>query len=138
MKKLMPALFILFAFTANAQTSDTAKTTITVDSAITKVEVEASFPGGEEKWNKFVQKVVEKSIDKLVKDKKSNGTCEMQFIVDKDGSLSNAEPLTLKDSHLAKILTKALKNGPKWIPASINGTPVKAWRRQKVTFRTSE
>lgn len=78
---------------------------------------------------------LEKKIDKLVKDKKSFGTCEMRFLVSKDGSLSDIEALTLKNSLLAKLLTDALKKSPKWLPAEQDGKPVKAWRRQKVTFR---
>jgi periplasmic protein TonB len=100
----------------------------------TKVEVEASFPGGEGKWNQYVQRTVEKNIDDLVDDGQA-GTCEVQFIVDREGNVSNVEALTMKGSVLARIATDAIRKGPKWIPAIQNGRQVKAWRRQKITFR---
>lgn len=100
----------------------------------TKVEVEAQFPGGEGKWNQYVQRSVEKNIDDLVDDGQA-GTCEVQFIVDREGNVSNVEALTMKGSVLARIATDAIRRGPKWIPAIQNGRQVKAWRRQKITFR---
>lgn len=129
MKKLSFVLLFFVALTGTLSAQD-VDTTIFI-----KVDVEAQFPGGENAWNSYVMKTIEKKIDKLVKDKKSFGTCEMQFIVSKDGSLSNIEALTLKNSLLAKLLTDALKKSPKWLPAEQSGKPVNAWRRQKVTFR---
>lgn len=100
----------------------------------TKVEVEAQFPGGEGKWNQYVQREVEKNIDDLVDDGQA-GTCEVQFIVDKEGNVSSVEALSMKGSKLAEVAVNAIKRGPKWIPAIQNGRQVKAWRRQKITFR---
>lgn len=100
----------------------------------TKVEIEAQFPDGEAGWNRFVQREVERHMDDLVDDGQA-GTCEVQFIVDKEGNVSNVEALTMKGSVLGRIACDAIRKGPKWIPARQNGTQVKAWRRQKITFR---
>lgn len=100
----------------------------------TKVEVEAQFPGGEEKWNRYVYNEIMKRIDDLIEDGQA-GTVEVQFIVDREGNVSNVEALNMKGSVLARIATDAIKKGPKWIPAIQNGRQVKAYRRQKVTFR---
>lgn len=104
------------------------------NTVFTKVEVEAQFPGGEDKWNKYVYNAIMKRIDDLVEDGQA-GTVEVQFIVDKEGNVSNVEALNMKGSVLARVATDAIKKGPKWIPAIQNGRQVKAWRRQKVTFR---
>lgn len=104
------------------------------NTVFTKVEVEASFPGGDAAWSRFVQREVEKHIDELTDDGRS-GTCEVQFIVDKDGNVSNVEALTMKGTKLAEVAVNAIRKGPKWIPAIQNGRQVKAWRRQKITFR---
>ena len=137
MKNFLILLFTLASYTINAQQSDSSKIAKKeiVDSIFQKVEVEAHFPGGEQMWNRYIQSKIEKDIDKIIKDKKSNGTCEVQFIVDKDGTVINVEALTLKGSRLAKILVNAVKDGPKWVPAYQFGRSVKAWRRQKVTFK---
>jgi periplasmic protein TonB len=100
----------------------------------TKVEVEAQFPGGEGKWNAYVKREVERNIDELTEDGQA-GTCEVQFIVDKEGNVSNVEALTMKGSVLARVATDAIKKGPKWTPAIQNGRQVKAYRRQKITFQ---
>lgn len=104
------------------------------DDPFVKVEVEAKFPGGEAGWNKFVQREVERHMDDLVDDGQA-GTCEVQFIVDREGNVSNVEALTMKGSVLGRVACDAIRKGPKWIPAIQNGTQVKAWRRQKITFR---
>jgi protein TonB len=99
----------------------------------TKVEVEAQFPGGEEKWNKYVYNTIMRSIDDLVEDGQA-GTVEVQFIVDKEGNVSSVEAMNMKGSVLARVATDAIKKGPKWVPAIQNGRQVKAWRRQKIKF----
>jgi protein TonB len=100
----------------------------------TKVEVEAQFPGGEAKWNDYVYKTIMRSIDDLVDDGQA-GTVEVQFIVDKEGNVSSVEAMNMKGSVLARVATDAIKKGPKWVPAIQNGRQVRAWRRQKITFR---
>jgi periplasmic protein TonB len=100
----------------------------------TKVEVEAQFPGGEGKWNQYVQREVERHMDELQDDGQS-GTCEVLFIVDKEGNVSSVEATTMKGTKLAEVAVNAIKKGPKWIPAIQNGRQVKAYRRQKITFR---
>jgi protein TonB len=107
---------------------------IDYDQTFTKVEVEAQFPGGEEKWNKYVYNAIMRSIDDLVDDGQA-GTVEVQFIVDREGNVSSVEAMNMKGSVLARVATDAIKRGPKWVPAVQNGRQVKAWRRQKITFR---
>lgn len=104
------------------------------DRVYTVVEVEAQFPGGDAAWSRFVQREVEKRIDELTDDGRS-GTCEVQFIVDTEGVVSSVEALTMKGTKLAEVTINAIKKGPKWVPAIQNGRKVKAWRKQKVSFR---
>lgn len=136
MKFLLFPILLLISCNHFAQNKDITKDTLqqVKDSALRKVEIEAKFPGGEQMWNQYLQRQVEKHIRKLSKDKKSIGTCEVQFVVSKDGTITNVEALTLKNSLLAKIVVEAVQNGPKWIPAFQNGKIVKAWRRQKIAF----
>jgi hypothetical protein len=137
MKTLFTFLLVFTSVTAWAQQPNTTGTPQPADTNVifTKVEVEPSFPGGEKEWNKYIHEQLKKDIRSLVDDWRSRGICEVQFIVDKDGSISDVEALTLQKSFLAKLTITAIKNGPKWIPASQNGRTVKAYRRQKVTFK---
>jgi len=102
-----------------------------------KVEIEAQFPGGEGAWNKYIKKEIEKYIDEL-QDAGVSGTCVVQFIVDKEGNISDVEALTMKGTKLAEICTNAVKKGPKWTAAEQNGRKVKAYRKQPVTFQIEE
>jgi protein TonB len=133
-KLFLPAFFILFALPAFSQNSLSADTVVSMNDVIwTKTEIEASFPGGEEEWNKFMFKVLKKNIDALTDEGKS-GTCRVRFIVDTTGKVSNVEALNMKDSVLARIVVDAIVNGPKWIPDQQNGRLVKAYKEQPVTF----
>ncbi|NCU05492.1 MAG: hypothetical protein GXC73_16090, partial [Chitinophagaceae bacterium] len=67
MKNLLILLSLLVSCTLSAQQVDTSKSKEVVlsDSVFYKVEIEASFPGGEQMWNKYIQSVIEKNIDKI-------------------------------------------------------------------------
>jgi len=135
MKPLMTATFLLIFLATKAQTSDSSKAKeISTDSIYKNLDVEASFPGGEKAWNEYVMKGIAKKFEKIAKDKASNGTCEVQFVIDTDGSIINVEAITMKNSVLAKFFIEIVRNGEKWQPGLKNGRPAKVYRRQKVTF----
>lgn len=95
--------------------------------------VEASFPGGDNAWKNYITEVITDNIKQLTRANKT-GTCYVTFIVDKDGSITEVEALTMEDTKLAKVAIKAIINGPNWKPALMKGKPVKAYRIQPVTF----
>lgn len=107
------------------------------DKVFQKVEIEAKFPGGEGAWTKYISREINRYIDELQEAGKA-GTCLVQFIVDKEGNISDVEALTMKGTKLAEICENAIKKGPKWVPAEQNGRKVKAYRKQPVTFQISE
>ncbi len=138
MKILLTVILIITVFNLSAQTTDSIKVPLTVntDSVYAKVDEEAKFPGGDEKWNKYVQSKIAENLSLLITDPASNGICTVKFIVDTDGNISSAIPINMQKSELAKIFITTLIKGPKWIPAKINGINVKSIKLQKVTFRT--
>jgi len=107
------------------------------DKVFTKVEIEASFPGGEGAWTRYVTRAIQGNIDEL-QDAGESGTCRVRFIVSKDGTVSSVEALTMKGSKLAEIAVNAIRKGPKWTPAQQNGRFVNAFREQPVTFQIQE
>jgi periplasmic protein TonB len=107
------------------------------DHVFRKVEIDARFPGGEKEWAKYISREITRYMDELQEDGKA-GNCTVQFIVDKEGNISDVEVLTMKGTKLAEICANAIKKGPKWIPAVQNGNPVKAYRTQPVTFQMPE
>jgi Gram-negative bacterial TonB protein C-terminal len=129
---ILIALFFFFT-NAKAQTKagvqDTTHTTNV--GPYSKVEVEASFPGGAAAWTAYITKQVMQNADGFRK--KDFGTCIVKFIVDKHGDISEVEATTMKKTRLAKVAVEAIENGPKWTPAQQNGRYVNAYRLQPVT-----
>ena len=124
-------LALLFLNNTYAQTNATG-TPDKNDSAFSKVEVEASFPGGAAAWTKYITKQITQNADGFRK--KDFGTCIIKFIVDKKGNISEVEATTMTKSRLAKVAIEAIENGPKWTPAQQNGKYVNAYRLQPVTL----
>lgn len=115
---------------------DNSKNDTIPDKVFTKVENEASFPGGQQAWVKYIVTKIQASVDSFTN--KDYGTCVVKFIVNTDGTISNVEATTMKDTHLAKTAMNAIKTGPKWIPATQNGQTVAAYRLQPVTLTNPE
>ncbi len=103
----------------------------------TKVEVEPSFPGGDQAWARYIKKIIENKIDELVKDNQS-GTCRIRFIVNADGTVSNIVILSMQGTKLAEVAMEAIRKGPSWNPAMQNGHIVTAYKEQPITFTISE
>lgn len=102
------------------------------DKVFTKVEIEATFPGGAGAWTKYVTRAITEHQDEFGEG--DFGTCVVKFIVDKSGKVSQVEATTMKGSKLAEIATNAIRKGPNWTPAQQNGRYVNAYRLQPVTL----
>ena len=59
-----------------------------------KVEIEATFPGGEQAWRKFLEKNLNPSVPVDNGAPAGKYTIYVQFIVDKEGRVSDVKPLT--------------------------------------------
>ncbi len=106
------------------------------DEIFTKVEIEASFPGGPDGWARYVQRAVSGHIDEF--SDADFGTCIVKFVVDKTGKVSNVEAITMKTSKLAEVAVNMIRKGPNWIPAQQNGSYVNAYRLQPVTLKNPD
>ena len=100
------------------------------------VQIEASFPGGIQKWSQYIQRTILNEIDEF--GDSDYGTCVVKFIVDKTGKVSDVEATTMKGSKLAQVAVNAIRKGPNWIPAEHNGRKVNAYRLQPVTLRIAD
>jgi TonB family protein len=98
-----------------------------------KVEVEADYPGGAKGWRDYLYKTFsypEEAINKEIK-----GTIVIQFVVDKDGSVSDVKAISgTKKGGLREEAIRVIKNSGKWIPAKQNNKIVKAYKRQPINF----
>lgn len=105
------------------------------DEIVPIVEIEASFIGN---WIKFLERNLDG--DTPVRNGAGAGryTVVIQFVVDKEGKVSDIKPLTNHGYGLEEEAVRVLKKAPKWKPAIQNGHEVKAYRRQMITFEVVE
>jgi TonB family protein len=122
-----------------AYSQDTSKSLWGSDTAFvnlrelsTRVAIESEFPGGAAGWLKFLNSHLVYPNKALRK--KIEGTVLLQFIVDKEGNLSNLYVVS-GDSLLAEAAIKAMSKSPKWIPATVNGQAVKSYKKQPIVFK---
>ena len=106
------------------------------DKVFLKEENPPEFPGGTSSWIKFIQTRIMAKMDSF--SNKDYGTCLVRFIVNTDGSVSQVEATTMRGTLLASTVVDAIKNGPKWIPATQNGHVVVAYKIQPVTLSNPE
>ncbi|RYZ22091.1 MAG: energy transducer TonB [Chitinophagaceae bacterium] len=104
------------------------------DQTFTKVENEAEFPGGQKAWIAYLQRTLQPPSDAPA----GTYTIKVQFIVDKEGNISDVKALNDPGYGMGDEAIRAIKRGPKWQPAVQNGRQVKAYRTQPITFVISE
>jgi hypothetical protein len=99
-----------------------------------KVEVEAAFPGGVTEWRKFLERNIDATVPVKNGAKAGTYTVVVQFIVHKDGRVSDVRALTNHGFGMEEEAMRLIKKGPNWIPAIQNGHQVTAYRKQPITF----
>ena len=100
-----------------------------------KVEIEASFPGGDSKWRQYLERNANGQVATDNGAPEGTYTTLVQFVVDKEGNISDVRALTNHGYGMEEEAIRVIKKGPKWTPAVQNGRQVKAYRKQPITFR---
>lgn len=103
------------------------------DKVFTKVENPAEFPGGQSEWTRYLQKNLRYPDEAI--DNGTQGVVRVQFIVDKEGNISEVTALNNPGDGLAEEAVRIIKRGPKWKPAEQNGRKVVYRHIQAITFR---
>ncbi|MBN8686898.1 MAG: energy transducer TonB [Chitinophagales bacterium] len=100
-----------------------------------KVEIEASFPGGDSKWRQYLERNANGQVATDNGAPEGTYTTVVQFVVDKEGNISDVRALTNHGYGMEEEAIRVIKKGPKWNAAIQNGRQVKAYRKQPITFR---
>jgi hypothetical protein len=110
-----------------------------LDSIIfSKVEIEASFPGGDKAWTKYLEKKLDPDVPVRKKAPAGIYTVWVQFIVNKNGKISAITPLTNHGYGMEQEVVRILRVSPAWTPAIQDGKKVNAYRKQPITFVIEE
>jgi protein TonB len=110
------------------------------DKVFTKVEKEAKFPGGPEGWRRYLERNLNANVAADDGAPMGNYTVKVQFIVDKEGNISNVQAIEVPKPcpSCGPEAVKVIKRGPKWEPAVQNGRNVIYQAIQFVTFQVAE
>jgi len=102
------------------------------DVVFTAVEIEPTPAGGMAAFYKFLGSTIRYPAE----DRKNStqGRVIVQFIVEKDGSLSNMKVMRAPSATLGEEAVRALKLAPNWIPGVQNGRPVRVQYTIPVNF----
>jgi hypothetical protein len=131
-------LLVLFSTKLLAQTADPLRppvdSLVIGDGVFEKVDVEATFSGGERAWRKYLEQNLNPNVP--VENSAPVGiyTVIVQFIVDRTGAVSDIKTLTNFGYGMEQEVIRIMKQSPMWTPASQNNRTVKAYRKQPVTF----
>lgn len=103
------------------------------DEPFMKVEIESSYPGGNEAWRRFLNKQLSRSYPQEAIENNIQGKVVIQFIVDAEGNVSNVEAIS-GPPELYDAAISVIKKSGKWIPAVQNKNHVKSYKRQPIIF----
>lgn len=90
------------------------------------------FTGGPDKFREFLNKNL-KFPDEML-NKKIEGTVVVQFIVEKDGALSEIKAIRGPGAGSSEEAVRIMQLSPKWEPGYQNGEAVRVMMTTKVTF----
>ena len=108
---------------------------ITPDEPFDVVEEMPKFPGGDAAMMEFLRNTV-KYPEEAMKNG-IQGRVVVQFIVEKDGSISGAEVIKKVNEHLDAEALRVIGEMPKWAPGKQKGKEVRVKFTLPVTFRLS-
>lgn len=102
----------------------TNSTVVDLDKVYEAPNEVAEFPGGEDARNRWQNANIEKPVDAT--GRKIHGAVHVNFVVERDGSLSNIEILSSTNPNLNRPILDMIKRMPNWIPAKFKGYDVRS------------
>jgi protein TonB len=102
----------------------------TVAYSTDRLQVQPHFPGGSRSWLEFVSRYI---YPEAARKNKVTGTIYLNFIVEKDGRLTNIQ---VENDRMGfgtgEEAIRLMKTSPKWSPGILNGLPVRVKYTQPI------
>ncbi|MFL9483358.1 energy transducer TonB [Chitinophagaceae bacterium LWZ2-11] len=98
---------------------------------------EAEFPGGKSSWMNYLTNNIKSDIPAKRKAPVGSYSVSLQFIIDKDGNVTNVVAENDPGYGSKEEAERVLKNSPKWKPAIQLNKLVSYRATQKITFTVS-
>ena len=99
----------------------------------TVVEEMPKFPGGDAELLKFISKSIRYPV--IAQENGIQGRVICSFVVNRDGSIVDAQVLRGVDPSLDKEALRVINSMPKWTPGKQRGKPVRVKYTVPITFR---
>lgn len=97
-------------------------------------EKESFFGGDQYAWRKYLEKNLDAAVAVRNRAPVGKYTVVVQFVVDRQGNLSDITPLTNFGFGMEAEVVRLLKKSPPWSPAIQFGRVVDSYKKQPVTF----
>ena len=97
------------------------------------LDQQAEFPGGASKCMQWLSQNIRYPEAAVQND--IQGRVVVKFIVEKDGSIRNAQIVKGVDKDLDREALRIISKMPKWIPGKMNGIPVRSYFNFPMTFK---
>jgi TonB family protein len=94
-----------------------------------------TFKGGESAFGQFLSRTVHYPVG--AKERNAQGKVMLNFVVEKDGTLSEIKVLKSVDPDLDREALRAIRQSPKWNPGLKNGVPVRVNYTMPLSFTLS-
>jgi len=105
------------------------------DPPFVSVQIESEYPGGIPAWQRFLNKYLR--YPQEAQDQGVQGTVLVQFIVDREGNVSDVEAVS-GPTELRAEAVRVIKKSGKWTPAVQNGRHVKSYKKQPIGFKLND
>ena len=133
MKKLFTLLLFTAAFSLAYAQQPASNNNANDDEIFSIVENEPEYPGGDEALYKFISKNI--VYPKSAREKGIQGTVLVEFVVEKDGKLSNIKVIRSADPALEAEAVRVISKMPKWKPGTQRGKKVRSTFRLPINFQ---
>ena len=100
------------------------------------VEQKATFPGGDAALYKWLSTQINYPADAA--EAGITGRVIVSFVIEKDGSISNARVVRSIHPSLDAEAIRIVKTMPKWIPGKNNGQPVRVEYIMPISFKLQQ
>lgn len=150
----LPVLAILLIANARVSAQQTSNSDVTVheiktteitdikmkkadtDSIYQMVEVMPEFPGGMDQMAKYLSENI--NYPEEAKDKNISGRLFIEFVIEKDGSVSNVKVMRSVGGGCDEEGVRVVKAMPKWKPGLMKGKPVRVHYVLPINFKLDE
>ncbi len=96
------------------------------------IENKPEFPGGQDAMFKFIAEHTK--YPEIAKENGITGKVFVQFVIDKDGAVTDVKVIRGIDPYLDKEAVRVVKSMPKWQPGLQRGKPVKVSFQLPINF----